>query len=261
MNAILLSLMLANPAAPDGAEGRSTLAQAMFERRSNRLERALTLLDRAEQQLTSSRLLGEIHAQRALIYSALDRPQRAVQNFIRAMTIDPDRVHAEPRGKRTPRAIEARTCARRLLNSGRSSAAWRAADATRAWSCPVPDVPASVTTAVKPSASPPSQKDRLNDEALPSSLDGSAVRASNLIRTAAEERVDGHAGPPVPTYIFGGVAIASLGTGIALGAIAADQATDAEPDADGKGTATAANVTFAVAGTAAAAALLWWILD
>ena len=244
MNAILLSLILAAPAGSDSAAGRSTLAQAMFERRSSHFERALELLDEAQAQLTTNRLLAEVHEQRALIYCATDRPQNAVQSFIRALTVDPSRADKAPTGDRTPVAADAFMCAKKLLETEQPSAAWKVPATDQPWSCPI---------ATGSSAAPLNAVKRPGPDS-----DG---RAADLIRTAAEERAEsGGAGPPVPTYILGGVAAASLGTGIALGAVAADRATDAEPG-DGKGLATAANVTFAIAGSAAAAALLWWILD
>ena len=246
-SALYLVIALAMGAPADGtaeqSEGESLLAQAMFERRSGRIDRALSLLTEAELLLSEPRLLAEIDRQRGWIETERARPTEALRSFIRMMTLDPDRARPESAIELPDGAEDILQCARRAVALGlgpdavsddRVSEPWQCSDVLVAVSLPTLS---STVTATGPDAPPPHTLTTVAD-------------TSSLLSD-----------PPLATWVLGGVAAASLGTGIAMGVAARGQATDADAGSDGQGLATAANVTFAIAGAAAVAAVTWWVLE
>ncbi len=265
----VIFLTLASLAAseePKLQTGRSQLARAMFERRSNHFDRALALLDQAEANLTSPRLLAEVCRQRAMIFADTDRPQRAVRSFIRAFTLEPNAPDA--RRPLSEKAKDALVCARKLHDSDLDERAWTSPP-SEGWQCPA--VVTTSTTTGRPAGAgipvtagagiPVTAGTGIPVTAGPAKIDAEARRASDLIKTAAQAETASPWPPPTATVVLGGISLASLGAGVAMGALSAGQATDADASTGGRGLATAANVTFAVAAAAATTALLWWVLD
>ena len=231
--AIALMMILAGAGPVEQSDGKSLLANAMFERRAGRFDAALRALADAEKQLSTPRLLAEIHRQRGLVFMAQGRRSLAVASFVQALKTTPESLDADA-ASGDPGLADAVDCARQ-------------------WTASLTSAPDDQW--VKPGgqcAAPPAGEGLDVSAVVPPAPDG--PRPEALIEAERDLR------PPLGTVLLGGVSLASLGTGIALGAVAYGQATDDDGASDGEAMAVAANVSFAVAGVAATAAIVWWVL-
>lgn len=131
--------------------------------------------------------------------------------------------------------------------------------------CPQIDVPPEAPVAATPPVTPAAVPD------LPESNSMKETPASGTVARPVVSATEPQPGflpePPLPTWILGGVALAAVGTGGVLTALAYDEATTLSPvtvdeEIDSvDGMMTAAGIAYSTAGAAAIGAIVFWLLD
>lgn len=212
------------------------LAKAIRAQEQQSLAEAEAELEAASQEANDQGLKALIERQRGLVALAKVEPTLALKFFIAAHTLDAT-IRLDP-ARHAQDAVDLFACARVLHEAGTNptGAVTRGVDGH--WTCPAP-VPVEEPKSTLQLATPAALPNLIVREPTPSE----------------EEKI------PLMTWLGGGAAVAFAGTGIALGAAAMGQATDASTDSDGKGLAVGANIAFAVAGCAAITAVVAWMIE
>jgi hypothetical protein len=231
-HACVLALLLI----ASNSDSEENLVEAISEFGQGHLERALSLLEQAEQQTTEPKMLAKIHRQRGIIFDVELRRLESIVAFNTALWLDPDLELSETEHRGQVALLFA--CAKKLFEAGEREVSIRTRYGTELerseWTCP-----ANAKSEVPPAeiAPPP---------------------PSSAITAAPEAEADGIG---VPFWIATGTAIAAAGIGAGLGGAALSKANDGDAATDPRGVAIGATVSLSVAGAAAVTALVLLMID